>query len=500
MKNKLLLLSAIVILIAGAGTAQIKNLYNFTDNEQPYGSLTQSGNLFYGMTNEGGDSGRNEGYIFSINRNGTGFKQIWNFYDSGTIAFHANGARPDGSLIVSGNKLYGMTSGGGANYRGVVFSINTDGSGYKDLWDFNDTTNYIGNSTGEYPLGALLLLRGRLYGMTQLGGYGNDGLIFSIDTAGGGFKDILDFSQTANGVLPYGSLTLSGGKFFGTTIGGNCEDCRTLTSGYGYGNVFSIDTDGTHYKDVYVFAGVNGRDPSGDLTLSQDGTRLYGTTYTGGPLGSGSYGVIFGVDTNGADFRVLHNFNDTDGAYTETTLTLSGKTLYGTANEGGTFLAYSHGSGYGTIYSLDTTGNDFNVIYDFNLSNGSGPWGKLALVGDSLYGMTSQGGFDGSGEIFGCVLPPVTTGIQNISYTNGVSVYPNPTSGQFTVSIKNSEAGTTNQVEVYNVMGQEVYSQSNIQNPTFNIDLSSQASGVYMYRIFTLDGNAIGEGKIIIQK
>ena len=84
MKNKLLLLSAIVILIAGAGTAQIKNLYNFTDNEQPYGSLTQSGNLFYGMTNEGGDSGRNEGYIFSINRNGTGFKQIWNFYEIST--------------------------------------------------------------------------------------------------------------------------------------------------------------------------------------------------------------------------------------------------------------------------------------------------------------------------------------------------------------------------------------------------------------------------------
>ncbi len=58
-------------------------------------------------------------------------------FDSG------NGEHPNGSLTFYANKLYGMTSQGGAHDVGCIFRIDTDGTGYQDLYDFNDTTRRI---------------------------------------------------------------------------------------------------------------------------------------------------------------------------------------------------------------------------------------------------------------------------------------------------------------------------------------------------------------------
>lgn len=44
-----------------------------------------------------------------------------------------NGSAPLGSLTLSGNILYGMTSQGGVNNLGRIFKINTDGTGYTML-------------------------------------------------------------------------------------------------------------------------------------------------------------------------------------------------------------------------------------------------------------------------------------------------------------------------------------------------------------------------------
>ena len=49
----------------------------------------------------------------------------------------SNGQYPNGDLTFSGNVLYGTTNKGGAHSVGVLFSINTDGSGYNDLVDFD---------------------------------------------------------------------------------------------------------------------------------------------------------------------------------------------------------------------------------------------------------------------------------------------------------------------------------------------------------------------------
>ena len=72
-----------------------------------------------------------------------------------------------GSLTLSGSTLYGMTLSGGANGNGTIFSINTDGSGFQNLFSFSGTN-------GDNPHGSLTLSGSTLYGMTSAGGANDD--------------------------------------------------------------------------------------------------------------------------------------------------------------------------------------------------------------------------------------------------------------------------------------------------------------------------------------
>ena len=81
--------------------------------------------------------------------------------------------------------------------------------------------------------------------------------------------------------------------------------------------------------------------PNGALVLS--GNTLYGATFYGGSSG---VGTVFALNTNGTGFTTLHSFTGgSDGSNPYAGLTLSGNTLYGTANGGGRF-------GDGTVFSL----------------------------------------------------------------------------------------------------------------------------------------------------
>ena len=47
---------------------------------------------------------------------------------NGGVYTNSDGASPQGGLVVSGNALYGVTSGGGNSGDGTVFAIDSDGS------------------------------------------------------------------------------------------------------------------------------------------------------------------------------------------------------------------------------------------------------------------------------------------------------------------------------------------------------------------------------------
>ncbi|HXB11364.1 MAG TPA: T9SS type A sorting domain-containing protein [Bacteroidia bacterium] len=91
-------------------------------------------------------------------------------------------------------------------------------------------------------------------------------------------------------------------------------------------------------------------------------------------------------------------------------------------------------------------------------------------------------------------------GINNLkSNGEGVVLYPNPNNGQFT--IKSSGLSAKSSVEVYNMLGEKIYSrQWTANNGQCTIDLSNNANGIYLYRVVNESGNLTGEGKFVIQR
>src|SRR5436309_972904 len=78
-----------------------------------------------------------------------------------------------GNLISDGTYLYGMTQMGGTNDSGVVFKIKPDGSGDSVLLNFS-------GPDGRSPRGSVIYDGTFLYGMSVLGGANNKGTIFKV--------------------------------------------------------------------------------------------------------------------------------------------------------------------------------------------------------------------------------------------------------------------------------------------------------------------------------
>jgi sugar lactone lactonase YvrE len=77
-------------------------------------------------------------------------------------------------------------------------------------------------------------------------------------------------------------------------------------------------------------------------------------------------------------------------------------------------------------------------------------------------------------------------------------VYPNPNNGSFQLVINNYQSVIHGTVEIYNMLGEKIYSKSfSTINSLLSIDISSKSAGVYLYRVVTETGSLISEGKII---
>ena len=95
-----------------------------------------------------------------------------------------------------------------------------------------------------------------------------------------------------------------------------------------------------------------------------------------------------------------------------------------------------------------------------------------------------------------CVVIPNTSSVATVNGNgSSVNIYPNPSNGLFNVQSALGSGQMT--VEVYNTLGQKVYSQFTINQLTFTIDLSSQPNGIYLIRILGKDGSLVDEKKVV---
>ena len=136
-----------------------------------------------------------------------------------------------------------------------------------------------------------------------------------------------------------------------------------------------------------------GSSPFGGLVVDSAG-NLYGTTSYGGVYG---YGTVFKLDTSGNE-TVLHSFtnSDGDGAFPFSGLVMdAARNLYGTTYGGGS-------SSFGTVFKLDSLANE-TVLHSFTGRPDDGAFPLAGLLMDAagdLYGTTQDGGAYGQGTVF----------------------------------------------------------------------------------------------------
>jgi uncharacterized repeat protein (TIGR03803 family) len=346
-----------------------------TSGGYPYGSLMQAANgKLYGMTYFGGAN--NIGVLFEYNLTTSVYTKKIDF------AGVTNGSNPYGFLTQASNgKLYGMTNLGGVNNLGVLFEYDPATSTYLKKLDFNGAVN------GSYPLGSLIQAsNGKLYGMASEGGANNLGVLFEYNPATSTYLKKIDFSGLISGSIPKGSLMQSSsGKLFGMTSMGGSNN---------FGLLFEYDFSTSTFTKKFDFDGVaSGSYPYGSPMQAADG-KLYGVTYNGGVSNNG---VLFEYDPTTSIYTKKINIGDySDGAdpYGSLILASNGKS-YGMTTHGGL-------NNFGVLFELDPVTYTFIKKIDFtNTANGSRPYGSLIQASNGkFYGVTLNGGTAGYGVLF----------------------------------------------------------------------------------------------------
>jgi uncharacterized repeat protein (TIGR03803 family) len=330
----------------------------------------------WGATTYGGDG--DIGIIYKLNSDGSGYS----IQKSLTGDPNSPGSSPRNDLVQAANgKLYGTTIEGGANNQGVLFEYDPTNNTFLKIFDFSSA------ASGANPVwGLTLASNGKLYGTTNRGGSSDKGVLFEFDPISKNFSKKIDFSSSLTGYKPSGSLTLaSNGRLYGmmendgTFFNGLIFEYNTIT------NVFTKKV-----SDLYIAVG--GAGPQGSLKEASGG-KFYGLTSGGGLNG---LGVIFEFDIASGNIVKKFDFNlSTEGQYPTGGLTLAdnGK-LYG--------MAYGGTKDKGVLFEFEPINSVYSKRVDFgDGNNSSNPQYNNLVLGRNgkIYGMTNYGN-NNLGDIF----------------------------------------------------------------------------------------------------
>jgi uncharacterized repeat protein (TIGR03803 family) len=446
----------------------------------------QAQSVLYGVTSSGGINGYGTVFSYVVGSTSNTVRASFN----GT-----NGINPTGGLLEARNGLlYGTTINGGPSSLGVLYSFDPATDSLKSLVNFNGT-----NGSGSYS--ALIQASdGKIYGMTSGGGTSGGGVLFSFSPITHVYTVLLNFNGTVTGKNPQSSLLqASDGKFYGTTLNGGANN---------YGVLFCYDPQTTNFTNLYDFDDLSGRSVIGNGMIEGRDGRLFGITDAGGSSGKG---VIFAYDNSIPGYTPLFHFNGTTngGGPRGTMLELANGLIYGTASQGGA-------NGQGVLYSFDTFSSNYIIITNFNGANGATPYGGLVLANDGLlYGTTSAGGTGGNGVLFSCH-PMSKAFLTKLSFTTGngsapeygaliplspaglhdqaalnerVNVFPIPCSQNYiTLDLKGQGY---EQLSICNLQGKELFAkvlEPEFKDRMFQVDLSDLPQGIYFMHLLSQEG------------
>jgi uncharacterized repeat protein (TIGR03803 family) len=426
----------------------------------------RDGNL-YGTTPYGGTAGYSgDGTVFKITAAGQ-FTSLYSFSN------FLNGYEPNGVVQGRDGNLYGTTVEGGDSpfsLNGTIFKLTLSGT----LTTLYNCDGNLGQPGGVWPYAALTLARdGSLYGSTGFGagGFGpigdGYGSLFKLHPDGTHFSTLYAFTGGADGANMWAPLIQGkDGNLYGTCYGyaANVNGSVSLS-----GSVFRMTPSGK-LTVLHTFGSDDGAWPFGALVQPADG-NFYGTTSSGG---ANNNGTIFKVTSSGV-YTTLYSFSAsgvTDGANPYAGL-IVGKdgVLYGTAANGGA-------TGWGTVFRFIPATGSLTTLYSFSDDSGGGnldgadPIAPLLQGKDgNLYGTTSYGGPDDVGAVFKLTMTPVISSFSPAKGKAGTSI--TLTGANFTEATNVQFGGT--------YVGFKILSDTSL---TFTVPAGAKSGKITVYNPF----------------
>jgi hypothetical protein len=223
---------------------------------------------------------------------------------------------------------------------------------------------------------------------------------------------------------------------------------------------------------------------TGSLSAQYD--LSIGNVSAGWDTYNSSTGVITGVY-----FDVLNNENNNPGSFDVKVY------LVDPNNSSNSWAVWSYTDGDGqngnTVVTYD------NIDIDFNNTSGipAGQY-RLAVCVDPDDAITETD--DNNNCLYistmgnNLTYSPGTAGIGNVEVNQGISVYPNPVTGQVNFIQENGLENT--RVQILSMSGQVLKTMGlNVQST--QMDLSEVPAGLYIYQVLDVNGITLATGKLV---
>ncbi len=335
-------------------SCQYAKVFDFSDTlgSYPQGSLVNSGDTLFGTVQWGKAGTTSGGMIYRIKADGTDYKILYDF--NGT-----NGYNPLGGMIIKDNTLYGATRGG-TSYKGNLFRIGTNGSNFESFFSFHDTL-------GEMPATPLLIRGDTIFGVTSYGGKYNQGVLYRMKIDGSNYKKLKDFNMPPTPVIYYNHFLygVASNDYGGTSI------------------IYRIRTNGSEYEILGEYSSGANATPVPKSPLLLIDSELYG-----GACAGNTNTHIYKIKPDGSGYEVVYNFQAFSDILPVYSLTYWNGNFFGIGSAGN------------RIFKVSKDNKQGGVIYSFGNQEGDLSYGSLLLYNDCLYGTTIWGGKQGRGVIY----------------------------------------------------------------------------------------------------
>ncbi len=406
--------TAIYSIMSDGSNYQILHLFGTA--ESPQGQMFLINNRLYGVTSVGGEN--NRGVIYEYDIATRSFNKLHHFTrEMGS---------PGSALVLQDLILYGTCDE-------CVFRYNLANNSMSTLHEFQEEEGAV--------IEGLTLIGDTLYGAAVLGGLRDVGTLFSVKTDGSGFKVLHDFGTSIMGRLPSSSLSSINGQVYGVSNFGATNFSGAL---------FNYDPETGIISRVEALSEETGRSVYDRMVEFSDG-YIYCVT---GDLGLNGYGTIFKFSPIDGEVIKIHDSSNAIGLPQGQLLEAPNGEIYGLTSTGGDY-------GNGVLYKINKDGTNFEIIFHLPSFVASSPNNQIIILDQ--------------------ILSPLSA---NDHWNNAFTLYPNLETNLLEVIFTNTKSNLNNLNWILMDISGKQYDVSIQASDEYllSIDISRINSGVYFLR------------------